>query len=123
MIAFLAVLYLALGITVLFVLAPIYFRIRNIDTFDSEGSRWLLFTSLEGIVLALLIASFWPILAPLWLWTETKAKNEKLKFAQLESDRIPDESKFAKKTFDEKLEALEKEAKSSNSNKTAKTTE
>lgn len=112
-ITFLALIYLLAGFLILFVLAPRYFRKRNIETFSKDDLCCTLFTSLEGIAFAILLMIFWPILAPFWLWTETVAKNSRSKFAQAESDKTASERKYESMTFDEKLAALEKEARSS----------
>lgn len=103
--------YLVVGALVIGNIAPAYLKRRGINVSDPRSDDpWV--RAFEGPPGSLVLVSvlFWPIVAPIWIWSEISVRSEREKFqkSELERQKLRKMNKYLDLSMEEKLVALQK---------------
>jgi hypothetical protein len=107
---YLLISYLLVGL-ILMLATPRYLKKRGVQTVDpAKALPYIIAGEGAGLAMALMIVSLWPVLVPMWIWSEFSADRETRLFAEkqkAERERLKTDP-YASLSFDEKLDALRK---------------
>ena len=96
--------------------APRVLRRRGIKSGDpGSAALWLLVAEAPGVLVVLLALAAWPIVVPIWIWSEIDAKKKEREYAEMRAREREARAndKYYGMTFDQKLEVLARLAESS----------
>ncbi|WP_324725957.1 hypothetical protein [Actomonas aquatica] len=98
--------------------APRALKRRGIKSGDpGSAALWLLGTEAPGLLVVLLALAAWPVVVPLWIWSEIDAKKKEKEYAEMQAREREARAndKYYGMTFDQKLEVLARLAESTES--------